>query len=149
MLNASPVATRAIPGSVLATNLKVSGVRVFSAGDFLGAPGTEAIVLSDPGLKTYKKLVIANDRLVGAVLFGDTADGPWYLDLIRSGGSDRRLPRRAGVWPRVRQCARKSPIAHKLVTIKRWASRSLKGQQVCPTRHRRPPASQYQRIEIK
>jgi nitrite reductase (NADH) large subunit len=72
-------------GSVLATNLKVSGVRVFSAGDFVGAPGTEALVLSDPGLKTYKKLVIANDRLVGAVLFGDTADGPWYLDLIRSG----------------------------------------------------------------
>jgi nitrite reductase (NADH) large subunit len=71
-------------GSVLATNLKVSGVRVFSAGDFIGASGTEAIVLSDPGLKTYKKLVIANNRLVGAVLFGDTADGPWYLDLIRS-----------------------------------------------------------------
>jgi nitrite reductase (NADH) large subunit len=72
-------------GSVLATNLKVSGVRVFSAGDFIGAPGTEALVLSDPGLKTYKKLVIAHDRLVGAVLFGDTADGPWYLDVIRSG----------------------------------------------------------------
>jgi nitrite reductase (NADH) large subunit len=75
------------PGSVLATNLKVSGVKVFSAGDFLGASGTEAIVLSDPDLKTYKKLVIANDRLVGAVLFGDTADGPWYLDLIRAGAS--------------------------------------------------------------
>jgi nitrite reductase (NADH) large subunit len=74
-------------GSVLATNLKVSGVRVFSAGDFLGAAGTEAIVLSDPGVKTYKKLVIANDRLVGAVLFGDTTDGPWYFDLIRSGAS--------------------------------------------------------------
>jgi len=72
-------------GSVLATNLKVSGVRVFSAGDFVGAPGTEALLLSDPGLKTYKKLVIADDRLVGAVLFGDTADGPWYLELIRSG----------------------------------------------------------------
>jgi nitrite reductase (NADH) large subunit len=74
-------------GSVLATNLKVSGVKVFSAGDFLGAAGTEAIVLSDPGLKTYKKLVIAEDRLVGAVLFGDTADGPWYFDLIRAGES--------------------------------------------------------------
>jgi NAD(P)H-nitrite reductase large subunit len=72
---------------VLATNLKVSGVKVFSAGDFLGAAGTEAIVLSDPGLKTYKKLVIAEDRLVGAVLFGDTADGPWYFDLIRAGES--------------------------------------------------------------
>jgi nitrite reductase (NADH) large subunit len=74
-------------GSVLATNLKVSGVNVFSAGDFLGAPGTEAIVLNDPGLGTYKKLVIAGDRLVGAMLFGDTADGLWYLDLIRAGAS--------------------------------------------------------------
>jgi len=74
-------------GSVLATNLKVSGVNVFSAGDFLGAQGTEPIVLSDAGLSSYKKLVIANGRLVGAVLFGDTADGPWYLELIRSGAS--------------------------------------------------------------
>ena len=78
-------------GSVLATNLKVSGVNVFSAGDFLGAPGTEAIVFSDGGLATYKKLVIADGRLVGAVLFGDTADGTWYLDLIRSGQSIERL----------------------------------------------------------
>ena len=73
------------PGSVLATNLKVSGVNVFSAGDFLGAPGSEQIVLSDPGLGSYKKLVIADGRLIGAVLFGDTADGLWYLDLIRQG----------------------------------------------------------------
>jgi nitrite reductase (NADH) large subunit len=74
-------------GSVLATNLKVSGIHVFSAGDFHGSPGTDAIVLSDPGLATYKKLVVAEDRLVGAVLCGDTADGLWYLDLIRSGES--------------------------------------------------------------
>ena len=73
------------PGSVLATNLKVSGVNVFSAGDFLGAEGTEDIILSDPGLGLYKKFVIANGRLAGAVLFGDTADGLWYLELIRSG----------------------------------------------------------------
>jgi nitrite reductase (NADH) large subunit len=72
-------------GSVLATNLKVSGVHVFSAGDFLGAPGTEQILLADAGLGTYKKLVIADGRLTGAVLFGDTADGLWYLDLIRTG----------------------------------------------------------------
>ena len=72
-------------GSVLATNLKVSGVNVFSAGDFLGSDGTDEIVLSDPGLGVYKKLVIADGRLAGAVLFGDTADGLWYLDLIRSG----------------------------------------------------------------
>jgi nitrite reductase (NADH) large subunit len=75
----------AYPGSVLSTNLKVSGVNVFSAGDFLGAAGAEQIVLSDPGFGTYKKLVIADGKLAGAVLFGDTADSLWYLDLIRSG----------------------------------------------------------------
>jgi nitrite reductase (NADH) large subunit len=80
------------PGSVLATNLKVSGVNVFSAGDFLGATGgADEIVLSDPGVGVYKKLVIANGRLIGAVLFGDTADGLWYLDLIREGASIERL----------------------------------------------------------
>ena len=72
---------------MLATNLKVSGVNVFSAGDFLGAAGTEEVILSDPGLGTYKKLVIAGGKLVGAVLFGDTVDGLWYLDMIRSGAS--------------------------------------------------------------
>src|SRR5262249_24560890 len=79
------------PGSVVATNLKVSGVSVFSAGDYLGSPGTESIVLSDPGLGSYKKLVIADGRLVGAVLYGDTADGLWYLDFIRSGASIDRF----------------------------------------------------------
>jgi nitrite reductase (NADH) large subunit len=72
-------------GSVNATNLKVSGVHVFSAGDFLGAPGTESIVLSDHGLGTYRKLAIAEGRMVGAVLYGDTTDALWYLELIRSG----------------------------------------------------------------
>src|SRR6516165_7715015 len=80
------------PGSVLAANLKVSGVNVFSAGDFLAATtGAEEIVLSDPGIGVYKKLVVADGRLIGAVLFGDTADGPWYLDLIRAGSSIERL----------------------------------------------------------
>ena len=72
-------------GSVNATNLKVSGVHVFSAGDFFGAVGTELIVLSDAGLGTYRKLVVAGDRLVGTVLYGDTRDALWYLELIRSG----------------------------------------------------------------
>jgi nitrite reductase (NADH) large subunit len=72
-------------GSVLATNLKVSGVNVFSAGNFLGGQGFEEIMLSDPGLDSYKKLVIAGGKLAGAVLYGDTADGLWYLDLIRAG----------------------------------------------------------------
>src|SRR6202521_2140299 len=71
-------------GSVVATNLKVSGVSVFSAGDFMGAQGTEAIVLNDASGGTYKKLVISGGRLTGAVLIGDVGDALWYLDLIRS-----------------------------------------------------------------
>jgi nitrite reductase (NADH) large subunit len=76
-------APSAYRGSVVATNLKVSGVAVFSAGDFMGAEGSEAIVLSDVRHGTYKKLVISNGRLTGAVLVGDTADALWYLELIR------------------------------------------------------------------
>ncbi len=71
-------------GSVVATNLKVSGVSVFSAGDFMGADGSEAIVLSDARGGAYKKLVISAGRLAGAVLVGDVTDALWYLDLIRS-----------------------------------------------------------------
>src|SRR5450631_4046034 len=70
-------------GSVVATNLKVSGVSVFSAGDFIGADGAETIVLSDSRAGTYKKLVIADGRLTGAVLVGDVGDALWYLELIR------------------------------------------------------------------
>src|SRR5467141_794598 len=70
-------------GSVVATNLKVSGVSVFSAGDFIGAEGSEAIVLNDVRHGTYKKLVIADGRLIGAVLVGDVGDALWYLELIR------------------------------------------------------------------
>ncbi len=70
-------------GSVMATNLKVSGVGVFSAGDFSAADGSETLVLNDAGRGTYKKLVIADGRLTGAVLVGDTADALWYLELIR------------------------------------------------------------------
>jgi nitrite reductase [NAD(P)H] large subunit len=71
-------------GSVVATNLKVSGVNVFSAGDFLGGEGSEAIVLSDIKRGTYKKLVISDGRLTGAVLVGDVDDALWYLELIRT-----------------------------------------------------------------
>lgn len=73
-------------GSMLATNLKVSGVPVFSAGDFEGA-GAAHIVVRDEGLSSYRKLAIRDGRLVGAVLVGDTADALWYADLIRSGHS--------------------------------------------------------------
>jgi nitrite reductase (NADH) large subunit len=76
--------TAAYQGSVVSTNLKVSGVSVFSAGDFVGGEGSESLVLSDAKRGTYKKLVIADGRLTGAVLIGDTVDALWYLELIRN-----------------------------------------------------------------
>jgi nitrite reductase (NADH) large subunit len=80
-------------GSVVATNLKVSGVSVFSAGDFLGSEGSESIVLSDVRRGTYKKLVISDGRLTGAVLVGDVGDALWYLELIRNRQSVAKIRR--------------------------------------------------------
>jgi nitrite reductase (NADH) large subunit len=74
----------AYQGSVVATNLKVSGVSVFSAGDFMGSDGSESILLSDRKRGTYKKLVIADGKLTGAVLIGETSDALWYLEMIRN-----------------------------------------------------------------
>ena len=74
----------AYEGSILATNLKVSGVSLFSAGDFTGE-GKDHLVYEDPAANIYKKIVIDDGRVTGAVLYGDTGDGLWYLDLIKSG----------------------------------------------------------------
>ena len=70
-------------GSQISTKLKVTGIDLFSAGNFAGGAGTEEIVLSDPFSGVYKKLVIQDDQLVGACLYGDTADGGWYFKLLR------------------------------------------------------------------
>ena len=70
-------------GSVTSTKLKVSGIDVFSAGDFSGGDGAEDIVLRDASRGVYKRVIVKDDRVVGAVLYGDTADGGWYLDLLR------------------------------------------------------------------
>ncbi|GAB7132224.1 nitrite reductase large subunit NirB [Pseudomonas aeruginosa] len=70
-------------GSVTSTKLKVTGIDLFSAGDFFGGEGSETITLSDPIGGVYKKLVIKDDVLVGACLYGDTADGGWYFRQIR------------------------------------------------------------------
>src|ERR1700712_3783340 len=78
-------------GSIVATNLKVSGVSVFSAGDFIGGEGSEALVLTDVNHGTYKKLVITDRKLTGAVLIGDTADALWYLELIRTRQPTQRI----------------------------------------------------------
>ncbi len=75
-------------GSLTSTKLKVTGIDLFSAGNFQGGEGTEEIVMSDPyaaGGGVYKKLVIQNDKLVGACLYGDTVDGSWYFKLLREG----------------------------------------------------------------
>lgn len=68
-----------------ATKLKVTGVDLFSAGDFADAPGREDIVFRDPGRGVYKRLVLEGEKLIGAVMYGDTADGAWFFDKIKSG----------------------------------------------------------------
>jgi nitrite reductase [NAD(P)H] large subunit len=73
------------PGSLTSTKLKVTGIDLFSAGDFVGGEGTEHITLSDPMAGVYKKLVLKDEKLVGAVLYGDTVDGAYYFKLLREG----------------------------------------------------------------
>ena len=74
-------------GSLTSTKLKVTGIDLFSAGEFMGGANTEEIVLSDPIGGVYKKLVIRDDKLLGACLYGDTVDGSWYFKLLRDGRS--------------------------------------------------------------
>ncbi len=68
-----------------ATKLKVTGVDLFSAGDFADGPGREDVVFRDPGRGIYKRLVLEGDRLVGAVMYGDTADGAWFFSMVKDG----------------------------------------------------------------
>jgi nitrite reductase (NADH) large subunit len=70
-------------GSVTSTKLKVSGIDVFSAGDFSGGEGCEDIVLRDATRGVYKRVIVKDDKVIGAVLYGDTADGNWYFDLLK------------------------------------------------------------------
>ena len=72
-------------GSLTSTKLKVTGIDLFSAGDFSGGNDSEEIILSDPVGGVYKKLVLKDDKLVGACLYGDTVDGSWYFKLLREG----------------------------------------------------------------
>ena len=74
-------------GSLTSTKLKVTGIDLFSAGDFTGGEGTQEIVMSDPFGGVYKKLVIKDDKLIGACLYGDTVDGSYYFKLLRDGRS--------------------------------------------------------------
>jgi nitrite reductase (NADH) large subunit len=67
-----------------ATKLKVTGLDLYSAGDFIGGDDTEDLVLRDPRRGVYKRLVLQGGRIIGAVLYGDVKDGGWYFDLIQS-----------------------------------------------------------------
>ncbi len=71
--------------SALATKLKVTGINLYSAGDFAEAPDREEIVLRDAARGVYKRLVLKEGKLIGAVFYGDTADGAWFFDLIKKG----------------------------------------------------------------
>lgn len=71
-------------GSVTSTKLKVSGINVFSAGDFSGGEDCEDIVMRDASRGVYKRVVVKDDKLIGAVLYGDTDDGSWYFDLLKT-----------------------------------------------------------------
>jgi len=72
-------------GSLLSTQLKVTGIDLFSAGDFLGTPTSESLVMRDAKRGVYKRLVIENNKVRGAVLYGDVKDGPWYFELMTQG----------------------------------------------------------------
>ncbi len=72
-------------GSVTSTKLKVTGIDLFSAGEFNEEEGDETLVLQDAAQGVYKKLVIRDNRIKGAVMYGDTMDGTWYFQLLREG----------------------------------------------------------------
>ena len=72
-------------GSTLSTKLKVTGIDLFSAGDFAEGKDREEIVLRDAARGVYKRLILRDDRLIGAVMYGDTADSAWFFDLLKTG----------------------------------------------------------------
>ncbi len=71
-------------GSVTATKLKVTGINLFSAGDFALGEHRDEIVVRDPVRQVYRRLVLQDGRLLGAVLYGDTEDGAWFFDLVQN-----------------------------------------------------------------
>lgn len=72
-------------GSSVSTKLKVTGIDLFSAGDFNPTEGDEELLLQDAARGVYKKLVLRDNKIRGAVMYGDTVDGPWYFQMLRDG----------------------------------------------------------------
>jgi len=83
LADAAVAAPTGYTGSVTSTKLKVSGIDLFSAGDFSGGADCEDIVMRDAARGVYKRVIVKENKLVGAVLYGDTADGSWYFDLLK------------------------------------------------------------------
>lgn len=81
----SGVAESAYVASATGTRLKVTGIDMFSAGDFAAGAGREEVVFRDPARGVYRRLVLQDDRLLGAVLYGDAKDGGWYFGLLKDG----------------------------------------------------------------
>jgi NAD(P)H-dependent nitrite reductase large subunit/NAD(P)H-dependent nitrite reductase small subunit len=72
-------------GSITSTQLKVTGIDLYSAGDFIGGAHCEALVMKDVKRGVYKRIVIQGTQVKGCVLYGDTKDGPWYFELMTEG----------------------------------------------------------------
>lgn len=81
----------AYQGSVTATKLKVTGIDLFSAGDFAEGKDREEVVLRDAARGVYRRLVLKDNRIIGAVLYGDTSDGAWFFQLLREGADIAEL----------------------------------------------------------
>ena len=94
-----------------ATKLKVTGCDLFSAGDFADGPGREDIVYRDPARGVYKRLVIEGDRLVGAVMYGDTADGNWFFGLIKDGTDIEEMRETLIFGPAFQRGAKADPLS--------------------------------------
>jgi nitrite reductase (NADH) large subunit len=70
-------------GMAISTKLKVTGIDLFSAGDFAEGEGREEIVLRDPARNVYRRLILADNRIIGTVLYGDTSDSAWFFQLLK------------------------------------------------------------------
>ncbi len=103
------------------TSLKITGIEVFSAGALGAADAADdEITLHDARRGVYKKVVLRENKLVGAVLYGSVADGPWYVQLMREKTDVVGLSRPAGVRPRLCRASRRAAAAHRHRRHGRW-----------------------------
>lgn len=78
-----PDSEAAFTPGIIPTRLKISGIPIFSCGQTKADGDTESVVWQDYENNRYCRLMVRNQRLTGAVLFGETSDGPWYSERIQ------------------------------------------------------------------